>query len=95
MRSHVDNQGQLFSYAGLEEYVPSNHPLRRVRTLVGSMLKETDDEFEKLYSDVGHPSIPPEHLLRSLVLHILTPSAASDCWLNNCSTTCRSSCSSG
>lgn len=71
MRGHKNDQDQLFSYVGLETYVPSNHPLRRVRALVDSMLKEMDEEFEKLYSDVGRPSIPPEQLLRSLVLQIL------------------------
>lgn len=71
MRGHKEDQDQLFSYVGLEEYVPSTHPLRRVRKLVDSMLEEMDEEFEKLYSDVGRPSIPPEQLLRSLVLQIL------------------------
>jgi transposase len=71
MRGHKEDQEQLFSYVGLEEYVPSTHPLRRVREFADSMLEEMDDEFERLYSEVGRPSIPPERLLRSLVLQIL------------------------
>jgi transposase len=71
VRGRKEDQDQLFSYVGLEEYVPMTHPLRRVRQLVDSMLEEMDEEFERLYSDVGRPSIPPEQLLRSLVLQIL------------------------
>lgn len=71
MRGHTEDQDQLFTYVGLEEYVPSNHPLRRVRTLVDSVLKEMDEEFERLYSDIGRPSIPPEQRLRSFVPQIL------------------------
>lgn len=71
MRGRKYNQEQLFSYVGLQEYIPNDHPLRRFRKLVDSMLEEMDDEFEQLYSNVGRPSIPPEQLLRSLVLQIL------------------------
>ena len=71
MRGHKEDQEQLFSYVGLDTYVPENHPLRRVRRLVDAILKEMDEELEQLYSEVGRPSIPPEQLLRALVLQIL------------------------
>lgn len=71
MRGRKEGQEQLFSYVGLETYVPDDHPLRRVRKLVDGMLSEMDEELELLYADVGRPSIPPEQLLRAVVLQIL------------------------
>jgi len=71
VRGHKEDQEQLFSYVGLETYVPENHPLRRVRKLVDGMLAEMDGELEGLYSQVGRPSIPPEQLLRAIVVQIL------------------------
>jgi transposase len=58
----------MFSYVRLEERVPQGHPLRAIRALVDAVLSELSPEFEKLYSRVGRPSIPPEHLLRALLL---------------------------
>jgi transposase len=58
----------MFSYVRLEERVPRDHPLRAVRALVDEVLAELSVEFEKLYARVGRPSIPPEHLLRALLL---------------------------
>jgi transposase len=58
----------MFSYVRLEERVPSSHPLRAVRALVDSVLSELSPAFETLYARVGRPSIPPEHLLRALLL---------------------------
>lgn len=71
MRGRKEDQEQLFSYVGLETYVPDNHPLRRVRKIVDAMLAEMDEELEQLYADVGRPSIPPEQLLRAVVLQML------------------------
>jgi len=71
VRGRKEDQEQLFSYVGLESYVTENHPLRRVRKLVDQMLSEMDSELEGLYSQVGRPSIPPEQLLRAIVLQIL------------------------
>lgn len=71
MRGRKEEQEQLFSYVGLEAYVPDDHPLRGVRKLVDGMLGEMDDELERLYAAVGRPSIPPEQLLRAVVVQIL------------------------
>ncbi len=51
-----------------EDAVPSDHPLRPIRILVNEVLAELSPEFAKLYSPVGRPSIPPEKLLRALLL---------------------------
>jgi hypothetical protein len=50
--------------------VPADHPLRKIRSLVDSVLKDMSPPFGKLYSDVGRPSIAPERLLRALLLQI-------------------------
>ena len=51
--------------------MPAEHPLRPLRTMVDDILKEMSPRFAKLYADRGRPSIPPERLLRALLLQIL------------------------
>jgi transposase len=60
----------MFSYVSPEQRVPPDHPLRAIRELVDGILAEMSREFDKLYSDVGRPSIPPERLLRAQLLQI-------------------------
>jgi transposase len=71
MRGVDAKQGSVFSYVSLEARVPSGHPLRRIREMVDSALAELSPEFESLYSQIGRPSIPPEKLLRALLLQVL------------------------
>jgi transposase len=63
-------QSGMFSYVALEDRIPADHPLRGVRKLVDSVLAEMSNDFEGLYSKVGRPSIPPERLLRALLLQV-------------------------
>jgi transposase len=65
-----DVQAGIFSYVRLEQRVPENHPLRAVRNLVDEVLSEMSTSFEALYSKVGRPSVPPERLLRALLLQV-------------------------
>jgi transposase len=58
----------LFSYVSCEARVPQAHPLRPIRTVVDEALADLSPEFERLYAPIGRPSIPPEKLLRALVL---------------------------
>jgi len=58
----------LFSYLSCEARVPPDHPLRPVRKIVDQALRALSPEFEKLYAKSGRPSIPPEKLLRALLL---------------------------
>lgn len=71
MRGDDRKQGSMFSYVSLEQRVPENHPLRSIRTMVDQALEELSSAFEGLYSRVGRPSIPPEKLLRALLLQVL------------------------
>ena len=71
MRGHDEEQGDVFSYIPLEQRIPRDHPLRRIRQLVDVALKEMGAHFEVLYARRGRPSIPPERLLRALLLQAL------------------------
>src|SRR5258707_13464985 len=70
MRGDDNQQEGMFSYISPEKRVPADHPLRPIRKIVDEILKEMSPKFQKLYSDVGRPSIAPERLLRSLLLQI-------------------------
>lgn len=70
MRGPDLQQHELFSYKTLEERVPADHPLRLVLVLVNGILNSLDAEFDRLYSAIGRPSIPPERLLRASLLQI-------------------------
>ena len=71
MRGSDPKQDGMFSYVSPEQRVPAEHPLRPLRTMVDDILKEMSPRFAKLYADRGRPSIPPERLLRALLLQIL------------------------
>src|SRR5260370_27742256 len=64
-------QGDVFSYISPGQRVRKDHPLRPVRAMVDKVVKELSPEFDKMYSKVGRPSIPPEQLLRALLLQML------------------------
>ena len=70
MRGPDQKQEEVFSYVSLEERVPADHPLRKIRELVDRVLKEMSAQFGKLYAEVGRPSIAPERLLRALLLQV-------------------------
>jgi transposase len=71
MRGLDTRSGELFSYIDLEQRVPAKHPLRKIRQLVNDVLASLDAEFAALYSAFGRESIPPERLLRALLLQAL------------------------
>jgi transposase len=71
MRGMESRQSAMFSYVDLEERVPADHPLRRMRALVNGILASMSPLFDERYSHTGRPSIPPEQLLRALLLQIL------------------------
>jgi len=64
----------LFTMRRLDDFVPANHPLRRIRIMVNDALSKMDELFSRMYeADVkgGRPSIAPEKLLRAMLLQIL------------------------
>lgn len=60
----------MFSYVSLEERVPQDHPLRRIRETVDEILRTMAKDFDSLYAKTGRPSVPPERLLRAVLLQI-------------------------
>lgn len=71
MRGDDQPADALFSYVSPEQRVPSDHPLRAVRRMTDEALRTLSGRFDQLYSSIGRPSIPPEHLLRALLLQVL------------------------
>src|SRR5246127_5165710 len=71
MRGTDTQQSSMFSYLSPEERVPAKHPLRPIRLMVDEALKSLSPAFSRLYSAFGRPSIPPEKLLRALLLQVL------------------------
>jgi transposase len=71
MRGEDIQQHDLFSYGSLEERVPADHPLRPIRTMVDEALQALDGRFDEIYDGDGRKSIPPERLLRALLLQML------------------------
>src|ERR1700759_1553351 len=68
MRGEDERSEGFFSYVRLEARIAADHPLRAIRILVDEALTTLSRDFDKLYSREGRPSIPPERLLRALLL---------------------------
>src|SRR6202011_2937817 len=68
MRGGAELSGSLFSYVDLEARVGKSHPLRTIRAIVNEAISALAGEFSALYSPIGRPSIPPEKLLRAMLL---------------------------
>ena len=71
MRGNEEQQSSLFSYVSLEDRIPKRHPLRKIRKMVDEALADMSDHFDAIYSHTGRPSIPPERLLRALLIQLL------------------------
>jgi transposase len=71
MRGSEPQQVTLFSYVSLETRIPATHPLRAIRPMVDTALAALSPTFDAIYNTGGRPSIPPEHLLRALLLQVL------------------------
>jgi transposase len=71
VRGHNDQTGDLFSYVSPEARVPKDHPLRVIRMLTDAVLERLSPRFDQIYATTGRPSIPPEQLLRALLLQPL------------------------
>lgn len=70
MRGSDGMQESLFTVAKLEDFVPPDHPLRAIRELVNKALESLNGLFNEIYADHGRPSIPPEKLMRALLLQV-------------------------
>jgi transposase len=68
MRGDDERLEGFFSYVRLETRIAADHPLRSIRELVDRALLELSPAFDRVYAREGRPSIPPERLLRALLL---------------------------
>lgn len=71
MRGRNLKQQKMFSYLSVEDRIPETHPLRAIKARVNLILDGLSHDLDLLYSESGRPSIPPEQLLRALMLQIL------------------------
>lgn len=71
MRGDDEQSGHLFSYLSPEQRVPADHPLRAIRRMTDAALRELRPALDALYPRHGRPSVPPEQLLRALLLQVL------------------------
>ena len=71
MRGSDEQTNQMFSYVVPEHRVRQDHPLRAIRRLTDEVLATLSPRFDRMYSEMGRPSIPPEQLLRALLLQSL------------------------
>jgi transposase len=71
MRGADDRTGAMFSYISMEERIPLEHPLRAVRRMTDRALARISPRFDAVYVKFGRPSVPPEQLLRALLLQAL------------------------
>jgi transposase len=71
MRGHVGTQQSIFVIFDLEQRVPMDHPLRKIKRWADGVLAEMSRDFNKAYGTTGRPGIPPEQLIKALLLQSL------------------------
>jgi transposase len=71
MRGFEQQSDSLFVYISPESFVPKDHPLRPIRQMVDKALENLSPLFCQMYSHTGRPSIPPERLLKAMLLQVL------------------------
>src|SRR5258708_12800369 len=71
MRGDNVDPGAMFSYVRPAQRVPQDHPLRAIKAMTDRVLQALSPEFDRLYSRLGRPSIPPERLLRASLIQYL------------------------
>lgn len=71
MRGKPDSQSQIYYAIDIESWIEADHPLRDVKTRADAVLKSMRKDFDRAYSSFGRPSIPPEMLLKALLLQAL------------------------
>lgn len=68
MRGTPEKQAMMLSLISPEQRVPKDHPIRRIKVMADQELKKLSPVFNQMYSRTGRPSIPPETLLKSILL---------------------------
>src|SRR4051812_37228003 len=68
MRGRVDSQGNVYHSFFVEDLVPAGHPLREIKRRADRVLAGMSREFNAAYGTTGRPSIPPERLIKAMLL---------------------------
>jgi transposase len=68
MRGYVDRQAPMFVACNIEDRIPGDHPLRKVKSWADAVLQGMRRDLARAYSDLGRPGIPPEQMLKALLL---------------------------
>lgn len=71
MRGRNERQGEMLLGITPEDFIPQDHPIRRIRTLTDGVCARLSPAFAARYSTIGRPSIPPEHLIKATILMAL------------------------
>lgn len=71
MRGRVESQGEVYHYFHMDDLVPASHPLRSIKVRADGILKDMSRRFSVAYGKAGRPSIPPERLIKALLLQAL------------------------
>jgi len=71
MRGRIDRQGEIYHTFNLEDLVPPNHPLRAVKARADKVLAGMSGRFNRAYANTGRKGIPPERLIKALLLQAL------------------------
>lgn len=71
MRGKTPHQPSMLALVSMESLVPSEHPLRTIKPTVDSVLASLSPSFDAMYADGGRPSVPPERLLKAMLLMAL------------------------
>jgi len=68
VRSRVDPQGDIDHAFNIHDLIPANHPLREFKRRADRILAGMSRDFNAAYGQTGRPSIPPERLIKVLLL---------------------------
>lgn len=71
MRGRIESQGECYHYFHIDDVVPAGHPLRSVKVRADAILRDMSRRFSAAYGKAGRPSIPPERLIKALLLQAL------------------------
>lgn len=80
MRGLQDKQTSMWAFVSIEERIPIEHPLRRIKKLADERLVKLSGVFNRMHSQVGRPSIAPERILKSLLLMALYSARSWHAW---------------
>ena len=71
MRGRIPHQPSMFALVSPDEFVPKDHPIRRVKALADEVLRSLDQQLTAMYAERGRDSVAPERLLKASLLQAL------------------------